>query len=305
MFLLKKLLICLLCILFFSSMHAQDFIPIWNDNMPNSRGICIKDSIANERIYQVGVPGYYVFQPSKAENKGAAVLIIPGGGYARLAYQISGWQLAKWFNTIGITAFVLNHRMPQSPDVITSHEAPLADAQRAMRHIRANADSFGIDLNKVGVMGSSAGGHLSASLSTFTEDWGLGKDALDNLNFRPNFTILISPVISMSDYTHKGSRDNLLGKDAKAESIEQFSCHKRVNDNTPPALLIHADNDRSVSSMNSILYYSALKEAGVKGSSLHIFPEGGHSISLRQQPGSTQQWPFLAATWLYEIGLLE
>ena len=149
---------------------AQSFHSLWKDNMPNSKGITVKDSIANERVYQVGTPGVYVFEPSIAENKGVAVLIIPGGGYARLAYQISGWQLAKWFNTFGVTAFVLNHRMPQSPDVKVSYQAPLEDAQRAMRYIRSHAADYGIDVHKVGVMGCSAGGHLSACLSTFTED---------------------------------------------------------------------------------------------------------------------------------------
>lgn len=119
---------------------AQEFVPIWKEgNMPNSRGLLIKDSIANERIYQVGTPGMYVFETSQAENKGVAVLIIPGGGYARLAYQVSGFQLAKWFNTLGVTAFVLNHRLPQSPDVTESYKAPLQDAQRAIRYIRAHA----------------------------------------------------------------------------------------------------------------------------------------------------------------------
>ncbi|WP_455585350.1 alpha/beta hydrolase [Bacteroides sp.] len=287
------------------SVSAQDFCPLWNDNMPNSKGVMVKDSIANERVYQVGIPGVYVFEPSKAENKGTAVLIIPGGGYARLAYQISGWQLAKWFNTFGVTAFVLNHRMPQSPDVIVSYQAPLEDAQRAMRYIRSHASDYGIDVNKVGVMGCSAGAHLSACLSTFSEDWGRGGDALDGESFRPDFTILISPVISMGEVAHKGSRDNLLGKSPSAELLHQFSCDERVTSETPPAFIVHATNDRSVSSLNSILYYTALKRADVKKSTLHIFPEGGHNIALRNNPGTTQQWPALAEEWLWEIGMLD
>ena len=300
---MKKILIYTLYILITQQASAQEFIPIWNDNMPNSKGMIIADSIANERIYQVGTPGVHVFATSKAENKHAAVLIIPGGGYARLAYQTSGWQLAKWFNTMGITAFVLSHRLPHSPDVITGHEAPLADAQRAMRYIRANAQQY--DIDKVGVMGCSAGGHLSACLSTFDEDWGLGNDSLDNYATRPDFTLLISPVISMNEYVHKGSRDNLLGKDASSELLNQFSCNKRVSEQTPPAFMVHANNDRSVSPLNSILYYTALKENNIEKSALHIFPEGGHSIALRNNPGSTQMWSALAEAWLYEIGVLK
>ena len=284
---------------------AQSFHSLWKDNMPNSKGITVKDSIANERVYQVGTPGVYVFEPSIAENKGVAVLIIPGGGYARLAYQISGWQLAKWFNTFGVTAFVLNHRMPQSPDVKVSYQAPLEDAQRAMRYIRSHAADYGIDVHKVGVMGCSAGGHLSACLSTFTEDWGCGGDTLDRESFRPNFTILISPVISMGEVAHRGSRDNLLGKNPPVKLLHQFSCDERVTKHTPPAFIVHATNDGSVSSLNSILYYTALKRADVKKSTLHIFPEVGHSIALRNNPGTTVRWPVLAEEWLQEIGMLE
>ena len=208
-------------------------------------------------------------------------------------------------STMGITAFVLNHRLPQSPDIVVSHQAPLMDAQRAMRHIRANAKRYGIDIDKVGVMGCSAGGHLSATLSTFDEDWGIGGDSLDAFSARPNFTILISPVVSMIEYTHKGSRDNLLGKEASQDLLRQFSCDKRVNKETPPAFLVHATNDRSVSPLNSILYYTALKQANVDKSTLHIFPEGGHNIALRNNPGTTQSWPQLAEAWLSEIGILK
>ncbi|NDV81245.1 alpha/beta hydrolase [Bacteroides sp. 51] len=285
---------------------AQEFVPIWEGGaMPNSKGVALKDSIANERVYQVGTPGMYVFQPSEAENKGAAVLIIPGGGYVRLAYQISGWQLAKWFNTFGVTAFVLNHRFPQSPDVKVSHKAPLEDAQRAMRYIRSHARKYGIQADRVGVMGSSAGGHLSACLSTITEDWGRGGDGLDIYPFKPNFTLLISPVVSMREYAHKGSRENLLGKEPTEELLHLFSCDEQVGNDTPPAFMVHATDDRSVSSMNSVLYYSALKKNGVAGSAMHIYPAGGHSISLRDNPGTTMSWSDLAEGWLREIGILE
>lgn len=294
------ILFCLLSVNTFS----QDFVPIWGDKMPNSKGIAVKDSIANERVYQVGTPGVYVFEPSIAENKHAAVVIIPGGGYARLAYQISGFQLAKWFNTFGITAFVLNHRLPQSPDVIESYKAPVQDAQRALKFVRANAEKWNIDISKVGVMGSSAGGHLSACVSTFDEDWSAVGDRMDTVSFKPDFTILVSPVVSMYEYAHKGSRNNLLGADAPAALLDMFSCDQRVNDKTPPAFLVHATDDRSVSSMNSILYYSALKKHNVANSTLHIFPRGGHSIALRNNPGSTNHWTALAEAWLLETGII-
>ncbi len=304
---MKRILFCLVALSFgVISLHAQEFLPIWEKGkMPNSKNLALPDSIANERVYQVGTPGFYVFEPSKAENKGAAVLIIPGGGYARLAYQISGFQLAKWFNTIGITAFVLNHRLPQSPDVKVSYQAPLQDAQRAIRYIRAHADKWGIQKEKVGVMGCSAGAHLSACVSTFTEDWSRVGDELDGVSFMPDFTILISPVISMGDIAHKGSRENLLGKYDTPELRVLFSCDKRVTSQTPPAFVVHAMNDRSVSCLNSIAYFTALKEKDVAKSTLHIFPEGGHSIALRNNPGTTNCWTELAEEWLGEIGVVK
>lgn len=215
--------------------------------MPNSRGLNLPDSIANERIYRVGTPGLYLFETSRAENKGAAVIIVPGGGYARLAYQISGFQLAKWFNTMGITAFVLQHRLPQSPDVKTCYKAPLQDIQRAVRYIRAHADRWGIEPQKIGVMGSSAGAHLSACAATLSDDWSQAGDTLDRISFRPDFAILVSPVVSMDEIAHKGSRQNLLGKYDTPELREKFSCDKQVSTTTPPMFIVHAMNDPAVS----------------------------------------------------------
>src|SRR5215211_2444354 len=155
----------------FINVRAQEFIPLWpKGKMPNTKGMNLKDSIANERIFRVGTPGMYAFFPGTAENKGGAVVICPGGGYERLAYVISGLQLAKWFNTMGMSAFVLNYRLPNSPDLKQRETGPLQDAQRAMRVVRANAARWGIKPDKVGVQGSSAGGHLATLLGTHTED---------------------------------------------------------------------------------------------------------------------------------------
>lgn len=298
---MKKIILTSILIISFTLLYAQEFTPIWDSKMPNSKNLAVKDSIANERVFQVGTPGVYVFTPSISENKKAAVVIIPGGGYARLAYQISGFQLAKWFNTFGITAFVLNHRLPHSPDVIEMYKAPIQDAQQAIKFIRKNAAKWDIDTNKVGVMGSSAGGHLSACVSNFTEDMTASKDTTNHI---PNFTILISPVISMNEFAHKGSRDNLLGKEASQDLKDMFSCELKVNAKTPPAFIVHASDDKTVSSMNSILYYSALKKNNIKKSTLHIYPEGGHSIALRNNPGTTNSWTLLCEEWLSEIGII-
>ncbi len=286
-------------------LQAQTFIPLWETGkMPNSKGIALKDSIANERIYQVGTPGVYWFAPSDAENKGVAVVIVPGGGYARLAYQISGFSLAKWFNTMGIHAFVLQHRLPQSPDVEVCYKAPLQDMQRAIRHIRAHAATWGIDPQRVGVMGSSAGAHLSACAATITDDWSQAGDSLDRQPFMPDFAILVSPVVSMGEIAHKGSRQNLLGKYDSPALREKFSCDKQVSAATPPMFIVHATDDPAVPCLNSLALFEALKRHDIKGASLHIFPSGGHSIALRNNPGTTNEWTSLAEKWLSEIGIL-
>ena len=206
------------CVISLLMVEAQEFIPLWPaGKMPNTKGMRLKDSINNERVYQVGTPGMYAFFPSMQENKQCAVIICPGGGYHHLSYQISGFQLAKWFNTMGITAFVLNYRLPNSPDLAHREIGPLQDAQRAIRIIRANAARWSIQQNRVGIMGVSAGGHLAASLGNSTDDVAAIGDSLNAISFHPDFTILVSPVITMGAYAHKGSRENLLGNNPAKE----------------------------------------------------------------------------------------
>ncbi len=283
---------------------AQDFIPLWEKGkMPNSKGLELKNDIRNERIYQVGTPGFYAFFPSQQENKGAAVLICPGGGYERLAYQISGTQLAKWFNTLGISAFVLNYRLPNSPDLKQREIAPLQDAERAMRIIRANAEKWQIKTDKIGVLGTSAGGHLAANLGTATEDLAKTGDDSDKLSFVPNFMILISPVITMGEYGHATSRKNLLGANPTAGLIEKFSLEKQVTAITPTAFIVHAADDKIVNPRNSLMFYNALLDKNISAS-LHIFPHGGHAIALRNNPGSTETWTNLCEMWLVEMGFI-
>lgn len=301
---MKKHLIFILLASLFVTTNAQEFIPLWSPgHIPNSRGLVLKDSMNAELIYQVSIPGVYAFRPSNLENKGAAVLIVPSGGYAVLSYA-TGFQLAKWFNTIGITAFVLKYRLPQSPDVIESYKAPLQDAQRAMKLVRSKAKEWGYNASKVGVMGASSGGHIAACLSTIYESWYTRVDSVDINNSNPNFTMLISPVISMSDAVHIHSRNNLIGKDVSPGLTEKLSCQWNVSKQTPPAFIVHAANDNTVSPFNSILYYTSLVKNGIEGSSLHIFPTGDHSIRVRKNPGTSAFWPALAENWLIEIGML-
>lgn len=286
------------------NLFAQEFIALYpQGKMPNSKGMDLKDDIRNERVYQVGTPGFYAFFPSIQENKGAAVVICPGGGYERLAYQISGIQLAKWFNSIGISAFVLNYRLPNSPDLQHREIGPLQDAERAMRVIRSNAEKWQIKSDKIGVLGSSAGGHLAANLGVATEDFAKIGDDLDKLSFAPNFMILISPVISMGEYAHAGSKKNLLGENPSKELVEKYSLEKRVTATTPPVFIVHAADDKSVSPRNSLMFYNSLLDKNISAS-LHIFPTGGHAIALRNNPGSTETWTTLCEMWLVEMGFI-
>ena len=286
-----------------NGLKAQEKVFLWKyDAIPNNTGIKVSDSISNERMYRVEQPYIQIFEPVSTNKNRVAVLIIPGGAYSRLAYEISGISLAKWLNSLGITAYVLYHRLPQAANVKISYIAPLQDAQRAMRIIRTNAVQFGIDKNKIGVLGTSAGGHLASCLCTLAPDWSLNGDSLDNVSYKPDFSILISPVISMADsIVHKETRWNLLGGNANNKIWQkQFSTELQINSATPLALLIHADNDPAVSVLNSLVYYNALIKSGVKGSALHVFPLGGHSISLSEQPGSTKLWTEITNLWIKE-----
>lgn len=284
---------------------SQQFIPIWPEGkMPNSKGLKVKDSVSDERYRQVGTPGLLAFFTSRQENKNAAVIICPGGGYKHYAYEVSGIQIAKWFNSIGVNAFILLSRLPHSPDLKEREKAPLQDTERAIRLIRSNAKLWGINPQKVGIMGFSAGGHVASTLGTHTEDISSINDFMDTISFRPDFMLLISPVISMGDYAHKGSRENLLGSNPTKELTDKYSNELQVTDKTPPAFIALADNDKTVNPMNSILFYTALRNKGISAS-LHIFPQGGHNLALRNNPGSTSEWPVLCEKWLIEMSFLE
>jgi len=283
---------------------AQELIPLWpKGRMPNSKGLTQSDSIWNERIYVVGTPKIRAFFPSSSENKGAAVLICPGGGYARIAYVTSGLQLAKWFNTFGVSAFVLDYRLPNSPDLLQRDIGPLQDAQRAMRLIRSRAAEWSINPTRIGIMGISAGGHLVTTIGTHDEDVAAIGDSLDRVSFKPDFMILVSPVVTMGEYTHAGSRSYLLGEHPSDDLIAKYSNELHVTPSTPPAFIVHAFNDKSVPVQNSLMLYGAMV-AKKDSSTIHVFPQGGHSIALRNNPGSTQLWTSLCEEWMLEMGFL-
>lgn len=290
----------------FNGLIAQEVVPLWDiDSIPNyqkSEGIEVISPGDIVSIRNVQTPTLEVFLPSKRNANGMAVLICPGGGYSGVAYDWEGTDYAKWFNSQGIAAFVLKYRMPQAESVLSSHLAPIQDAQKAMRYIRFNATKFNINKNNVGVIGSSAGGHLASTLGThLNTSYYQPKDRIDNELTRPDFMMLIYPVISMKkEVTHKGSRRNLLGELPIEKLVLQFSNELQVTENTPPTFILHSGDDKGVPVENSIRMYKALVKNNVKAT-MHIFPNGGHGYSLGKNKKNTPDWTELAENWLQSL----
>ena len=302
---MKKIAIAICCLCYVTQMQAQQFIPLWpNGKKPNSNGKKITDSISNERIWRVATPGMYAFTVPKSDNNGTTVLICPGGGYERVSYIYNGFTFAKWFNSLGINVFVLVYRLPHQTDLQQRQLAPLQDAQRAMKIIRANAAQWNIKTDKIGVMGISAGGHVASMLGTHANDESAVKDSLDGVAYRPDFMVLLSPVITMGKYAHPGSKKIFLGADTTVTMVEKYSGELQVSSFTPPAFIIHALNDSSVNVRNSVLFYNALIEKKVDAS-IHVFPQGGHGIRLDENPGSTDLWLNLLELWMKETGVVK
>jgi acetyl esterase/lipase len=232
----------------------------------------------------------------------AAVVICPGGGYGRLADDHEGTQVAQWLNSAGVVAFVLKYRMPSDSIMVDKTVGPLQDGQEAIRIVRRRAKEWGVDPGKIGIMGFSAGGHLAASVSTrFAERV---YDAVDSTSARPDFSILLYPVVSMEHtVTHMGSRENLLGPHPSEEQVRHASNELRVTGETPPAFLVHAMDDGTVSPENSILYLRALKMHGIPGE-LHLYQQGGHGFGLAKGGGTESGWPAACLAWMMSRGIL-
>ncbi|MBC7965870.1 MAG: alpha/beta hydrolase [Fuerstia sp.] len=261
---------------------------LWPDGAPQAMG----DADADK-------PGVWVY-PAGENANGAAIVICPGGGYAIHATDHEGVQPAKYFNSIGVTAFVLRYRL--SP---YRHPVPLMDAQRALRFVRAHAEEFKIDKHRVGIMGFSAGGHLtSTSVTHFDGGDASAADAIDKESSRPDFGILGYPVVSLTaDYAHRGSGNNLLGKDPTDEQLKSLSNELNVTAETPPLFLFHTSEDTGVPAENSVSMYLACRKAGVSAE-LHVYQHGPHGVGLANEHPALSQWIVTAGTWLRQNGLL-
>lgn len=284
------------------TISAQQKITVWQKGeIPNSKGLKLNIIEEKEgRITQVQEAELFAFLPAKEERKSMAIIVIPGGGYRHLTYDLGGYSYAKWLNTLGISAFVLNYRLPTSPDLKQRELGPLQDIQAAIKLIRKNAAQYGISPDKIGVLGTSAGGHLAAMVSNICTDYTELKGDWSTISTVPNFAILVSPVIDLGKFAHKGSRVNLLGENASQEKIAEYSMQNRVTEKTPPTILFHAQNDNAVPVINSILYYEAMIKNKVKGA-MFIFPQGEHNIGISNKTELTDNWKKLCADWLGEI----
>ncbi|GAA4281193.1 alpha/beta hydrolase [Gaetbulibacter aestuarii] len=289
------------------SSFGQTIVKLWPEGVPNQKISDEAEYSENTgilKIFNVQDPTLEVFLPSKTLRIGKAVIICPGGGYRYLSYNFEGTDFAKLLNSKGIAAFVLKYRLPDSKSLITPNIAPLQDAQRAMRYVRSQAETYGISPNQIGIMGFSAGGHLAATLGTHYNDTVYEPTTpMDSLSARPDFLVLAYPVITMKEpYAHKGSRRNLLVQEATSDLIEFYSNELQVDENTPPTFLVHASDDKGVPVMNSILFYEALKQHDVPAE-IHIYPKGGHGFGLAIKKGHLSTWTDRLFEWMESLEL--
>jgi acetyl esterase/lipase len=231
---------------------------------------------------------------------GTAVIVCPGGGYQHLAMDHEGEQIAKWLNSLGISAVVLQYRLGPK----YHHPAMINDAQRAIRTIRSKSASLHVQPDRIGIWGFSAGGHLASTAAThFDAGNPNAADPIDRAGSRPDFAILAYPVISLGEYAHVGSRDNLLGKNPDPKLVEDLSNDLRVTPQTPPTFLFHTTADATVPVENSVRFYLALRKAGVPAE-MHIFQNGPHGVGLAPTDATLSAWGGLLANWLRDRGLL-
>ena len=263
---MRRILATIMCIFATLASSAQEPISIdlWQDGLPNSNGIDKTEPFDDSK--QNFKPSIRVYLPEKSKANGMAVVCLPGGGYTHLAVDHEGYDWAPYFNDLGFAFVVLKYRMPHE---VT--DVPISDAKEALRIVRENAEKWGINPKKVGIMGSSAGGHLATTVATHSLP-----------GTEPNFQILFYPVVTMDvNYTHNGSRQNLIGTNPTKETADLYSNDMQVSSNTPRAILLLSDDDKVVPSPNSVNYYLALRRHNVPAT-MHIYPSGGHGWGCRK-----------------------
>lgn len=254
----------------------------------------------NGWIYKVTDPRLLPFFPEPGKATGAAVVICPGGAYGGLASTYEGIDVARAFARVGVAAFVLIYRLP-SDDIMTDKSiGPLQDAQTAILTVRHHAAEWHIDPSKIGIMGFSAGGHLAATEGTHFDKPVISVPA--GVSVRPDFMLLIYPVITFGKFTHAGSRENLIGKNPAEAQVDLYSNEKQVTDATPPTFLVQAEDDGTVPVQNSLMFYDALLEHKIHAE-MHLFQEGGHGFGMNN-PKTSEKWMDWALAWMAENGFM-
>lgn len=283
------LLLCTATLAFSQAGTDPRTIPLWSGQAPSALGDEDRDK-----------PTLTIYVPR--DPVGTGVIVCPGGGYGALADNHEGRQVANYLNGLGITAFVLKYRLGPR----YHHPVELGDAQRALRTVRSRAKEFGVSPDHIGIMGFSAGGHLASSAGThFDSGNTAAADPIDQVGSRPDFMILVYPVISFTTaYTHKGSLKNLLGDSPDPKLIENLSSELQVTAQTPPTFLFHTNEDKGVPSENSVLFYLALKKNNVPAE-MHIFEKGPHGVGLALRDPALGMWPALLSNWLRGRGLIK
>lgn len=288
-------------LMMFSLSKAQEVIPIYTGNIPGAKSTpstYVENTEVRSNgtlsITKVSVPTLTVFQSPKNIATGTAVIICPGGGYGALAFSHEGIDVAKRFNAIGITAFVFKYRLPSDEIMVDKTYGPLQDAQQAIYLVRKNAKKYGIKKNKIGILGFSAGGHFASTLVAHYND--LKIDNPEKIDLRPNFAVLVYPVISFEESVHSGTMKNLLGASPTDSLKQYFSANKNVNKKSPPVYFVHAKDDNAVPYANSILMSEALKTNGVS-TDVYLYEKGGHGFGLINKT-SDVDWFNLMAVWL-------
>jgi len=296
--------------------YSQNFVlPLYLGEIPNSKHSGQKEKVEITKIItiirNVQEPDIAVYLPSKQIATRQAVVICPGGGYRWLAYDLEGTDVARYLNTIGVAGIVLKYRLPNAENWVDPHKVPLMDAQRAMRVIRYNAEKWNIDTEKIGIMGFSAGGHMASTLGTHF-DYGNkdSKDSIERKSCRPDFMILMYPVISFVDTTciRPSSGKTLLGENPDQSMKNYYSNELQVQNDTPPTFLVHADNDGTVKVEHTLLMYKALHkkklpvELHILSEGYHGFglglPEGGHELGLGLENNHVASWTENLRLWL-------
>jgi len=269
--------------------------------LPVGERLAMPEDWQDQTVGAVSAPALGHYPAPAGRATGTAVIVCPGGGYNRLAMEHEGVTVAQWLNSLGVDAFVLKSRLRHH-----GHPAPLRDVCAALRRVRARAPQLRLRTDRIGIIGFSAGGHLAASACTWHADPAAADPApaFATVSARPDFSLLLYPVISFeAPEAHLGSRASLLGANPTPVLVASLSLHRRVNANTPPACLVHAQDDSTVPVENSRLYFAALRAAGV-ASALHVYPRGGHGFGLGRATGLAAQWPDGCADWLRTEGWL-